>query len=87
MGSPHSLGPWSVIQAALHGGAGTSRPAAPAAAYAFLAAPAWASLATAGTVKVVVTTSASKDAAERLIFIITGSNSITSGRARSLLAP
>src|ERR1700692_4896230 len=26
IGSPHSLGPWSVIQAALQGGAATSRP-------------------------------------------------------------
>src|SRR5258707_15184866 len=66
MGSPHWLGPWSFMQAKLHGGAGSSRPTRPR--------PGRASFATAGTVKDVVSASTTKDATENLLLVITGSS-------------
>jgi len=78
MGSPHSLGPWSFMQAKLHGGAGTSRSITRGAA--------WACFAAAGTVKDVVSASTSKDVTERLLFVIIGSM-VFSRRATASVAP
>ena len=78
MGSPHSLGPWSFMQAKLHGGAGTSRSITRGAA--------WACFAAAGTVKDVVSASTSKHVTERLLVVIIGSM-VFSRRATASVAP